>query len=52
MNVFALIMYVCAFLCALVAAFVKDQPKRVSLGWLGFAFFVLPFLVSTADAVL
>jgi hypothetical protein len=51
MNVFALIMYALALICFLVSAF-STNPPRVNLLALGLAFFTLPALAATADAVL
>lgn len=51
MELFALIMYVLALLCFLAEAFGATRP-RVSLGWLGLAFAILPTLVATAKLVL
>lgn len=50
MELFALIMYVLAFALLIAAAF--RPRKRVSLGWLGLACWVLPTLVTAAKLAL
>jgi hypothetical protein len=50
-NVFALIMYVFAFVCFLLAAFSHRAPASVAVGWLGLAFAILPTLVSAGIKV-
>lgn len=52
MLVFALIMYLLAVVCWLLAAFGAVWPRGVDLIALGLVFFALPALVQTADAVL
>jgi hypothetical protein len=50
MHLFALIMYVLAFICFLLSAF--SVPMRVKALALGLAFAILPTLVATAKLVL
>jgi hypothetical protein len=50
-ELFALIMYVLAFVCFLGAAFGASRP-RVNLIALGLAFAILPTMVATAKLVL
>jgi hypothetical protein len=55
MPIFVLIMYLLAVLCFLAAALVHPDQRdrtRISIGWLGLAFFATPALVAAIDAVL
>lgn len=54
MDVFALVMYIFAFVCFVVAAAgnrLSAGDAAAGFGWLGLAFATLPTLVSTVLAV-
>ena len=49
MNVIDVICYLVALILLILTAF-GVPPSRVSLGWLGLAFFVLPFFLHAVGA--